>query len=221
MFELIFNLFLETINALTLLFFDMIEFIPYLIITTCSFLGSLTLCRLISNKYTNTCYNLYSLFYRITLILMRLFFITFVYSTGIECIGVPQNLYFVNHILLQIFLFDQTNTLAICVRGQKITTKRIIYSLSSMALLVQSMNGYYYLPILFLCINHLFDTVKDIFLLFTKNIFVTKIIYGFKPVCLASAFIYSLVIAVDLPQIIFPFFILLLSISDSVHRLAR
>lgn len=142
--------------------------------------------------------NIYSNFYRITLILKRISIFTMVStsfcmwqnSLGFESICYTSNKYIAPKVLYALysyFLFEQSNLLDIWINRQKITTRRCVYIICHFLLLAMS---YFQSKLAFnvLITNHMVDLVKDLVQLFCKDKSFVEYVYKYKPAYLAITY---------------------------------
>jgi len=140
-------------------------------------------------KKFKTWYNIYGIIYRTIMIVVKAVFVYSFYDLMVKnnysFSNMKNDTHNLNFMLVNIFVIEISNIIAIILRGLTITPKRLAYIFCCSALLLQSIIGYAYLPILILFGNHVCDLLKDIIYIFTKNkSYVTYIYVFIKPILL-------------------------------------
>lgn len=197
-----------------------------------------------SKPILRVCHKIYNLFHRITMILLHMIFVYSIYETTNMPLNVKffniqfLNILTFNNFFIQMLLFEYSSIIAVYIMGKKITSKRFIYTMSSILLAIQyllmdqklghitlgPLYPFYLfihpLPLLFFVVNFICDSTKDLMYIFGINHKVVRYVYSiFKP----AGFLIIIILAnfnkFSFGQMIIPTLITSLSIRDGQDRL--
>jgi hypothetical protein len=208
----IFNLRLGLIFSLNILPIIMIGYFIFLII--------FSFVRYFARKWLITkFYYIYIFFYRAMMILLRTLFIcTMITFNNIYAIDIFKK--YINYLVMNIFVMEQSNIIVIYLKGRQLTTRRILYVLCYGALLVQSFYDDGSLPVLFFFVNYLCDLVKDIINIFYKKFIMADIINGIiKPYYLTILLLTTILSCDYRHAIILPTGIVICNLFDAKKRM--